>query len=747
VPETAKSPEMSDSATENVHFSRFVAKETASPRTKSDIYSEVYHKNMVLITDGFNFETVLDDVQSVVTFRKDEEVITAQWISKYFLNDTNTIHFLSNDDKNPMVITAVKEMDSHDRINKVRAVISTPSKDEPVLVLGSQLPSKSKKVSDRKLLSYIKPDLIGKHFRKIKSTPNLLAGFLAMAKIKLEFLHLDKKFKVGVIYYKGQKTEDDIFNQRETSPAFETFLEILGNKIELKGFKGYSGGLDTKKNKDGNYALYTWHNGAEIIYHVTSLLECDAIQKKVHIGNNAVNIVFVDSDQPFSPTYINSKFNQVWIVVSLEENAAVIQKVNQRMASPRYRSTTRSVEVSNSSVAPLKREMFTLESSDSKNDNLRSIETTQSLSDNQLQIQIAPAKHTHTNSDSARENENAVPYNIRRSYSMKILGPSQSREALLGNTALPAVPVNADSQKPSLTSAEPPPPPPHIPPPPPPLVSEWRNVSSDTIRPSLEPNVSSSSPAPFSPPICHSPSTTPTDSQTSTECSLSAPSVAVSPTFIDSSATSVIPPPPMHLPPPPLLSSSCVTLSSPLSVTTSNEPHPTSLPYERGLDTATNTRSSSSSPSIEPSISTTNQSHFEDNEKKGTNETVTTPPPPTPPPPPPTPPTPTPTPPTSPTTTTTTQTETHHKITLQNREIFYRVCVVRREGVPAFGPKLPWPYPVFRHSIEFRNFLLDKVIGAAIAAYSSPTFKERILHNRKLFLDQFMHSIEKTEAV
>jgi hypothetical protein len=31
------------------------------------------------------------------------------------------------------------------------------------------------------------------------------------------------------------------------SPAFESFLTILGDKIELNGFTGYSGGLDCSR--------------------------------------------------------------------------------------------------------------------------------------------------------------------------------------------------------------------------------------------------------------------------------------------------------------------------------------------------------------------------------------------------------------------------------------------------------------------------------------------------------------------
>jgi hypothetical protein len=32
----------------------------------------------------------------------------------------------------------------------------------------------------------------------------------------------------------------------DASPEFEKFLALMGEKITLKGFKGYTGGLDTK---------------------------------------------------------------------------------------------------------------------------------------------------------------------------------------------------------------------------------------------------------------------------------------------------------------------------------------------------------------------------------------------------------------------------------------------------------------------------------------------------------------------
>lgn len=58
--------------------------------------------------------------------------------------------------------------------------------------------------------------------------------------------------KVGVIYVKeGQYSEEEILDNNDNSPLFEEFLQILGEKIRLKGFDKYKGGLDTVHDLTG----------------------------------------------------------------------------------------------------------------------------------------------------------------------------------------------------------------------------------------------------------------------------------------------------------------------------------------------------------------------------------------------------------------------------------------------------------------------------------------------------------------
>jgi len=44
----------------------------------------------------------------------------------------------------------------------------------------------------------------------------------------------------------GQSTEEEIYNNEHSSPAFTSFLDLIGRKVKLKGFEQFKGGLDTK---------------------------------------------------------------------------------------------------------------------------------------------------------------------------------------------------------------------------------------------------------------------------------------------------------------------------------------------------------------------------------------------------------------------------------------------------------------------------------------------------------------------
>lgn len=46
----------------------------------------------------------------------------------------------------------------------------------------------------------------------------------------------------------GQSTEEEMYNNETAGPALEEFLQLLGEKVRLKGFTKYRAQLDTKSN-------------------------------------------------------------------------------------------------------------------------------------------------------------------------------------------------------------------------------------------------------------------------------------------------------------------------------------------------------------------------------------------------------------------------------------------------------------------------------------------------------------------
>ncbi|RZC37177.1 uncharacterized protein BDFB_011720, partial [Asbolus verrucosus] len=124
---------------------------------------------------------------------------------------------------------------------------------------------------------------------------------------------IKSELKVGVIYVKeGQYTEEEILDNNDNSLLFEEFLQIFGEKVRLKGFDKYKGGL---------YSVYTNWRNIEIMFHVSTLLPYEKhdpqkLQRKRHIGNDIVCVVFLEADNTaFSPACIKSHFLHTFILV------------------------------------------------------------------------------------------------------------------------------------------------------------------------------------------------------------------------------------------------------------------------------------------------------------------------------------------------------------------------------------------------------------------------------------------------
>ena len=80
-------------------------------------------------------------------------------------------------------------------------------------------------------------------------------------------------FKFGVIYAKpGQIMDDELLSNEAGSERFLQFLSLLGDRVSLQHWRGYSGGLDVRANMTGEESFYTRIHEHEVMFHVSTLL-------------------------------------------------------------------------------------------------------------------------------------------------------------------------------------------------------------------------------------------------------------------------------------------------------------------------------------------------------------------------------------------------------------------------------------------------------------------------------------------
>lgn len=130
-------------------------------------------------------------------------------------------------------------------------------------------------------------------------------------------LRLDQ-FKFGVSFLDRFDTSEHQMlanTEPDMSVAFEEFLMKLGEKINLRGWKRFAGGLDVSDEQlTGQYALYRANNDAEVVFHVTPWLPAHSdndLERKRHFGNDTVVIIYSESLYAFEMATVRSQQNQV----------------------------------------------------------------------------------------------------------------------------------------------------------------------------------------------------------------------------------------------------------------------------------------------------------------------------------------------------------------------------------------------------------------------------------------------------
>lgn len=161
-------------------------------------------------------------------------------------------------------------------------------------------------------------------------TSNSILQTVSSSKLKKMIVQMDSdlnlnRFKFGIAYLDRFDTSEqqmlsNTFQDSSTSEAFSNFLNGLGDRINLKGWKSFAGGLDVSdEGLTGDHAIYSKNDSAEIIYHIVPWLpETETnnnLERKRHFGNDTIVIIYSESLYAFEMESILSRQIQVVLFV------------------------------------------------------------------------------------------------------------------------------------------------------------------------------------------------------------------------------------------------------------------------------------------------------------------------------------------------------------------------------------------------------------------------------------------------
>uniref|UniRef100_A0A3Q3MX93 GTPase-activating Rap/Ran-GAP domain-like protein 3 n=1 Tax=Mastacembelus armatus TaxID=205130 RepID=A0A3Q3MX93_9TELE len=230
-----------------------------------------------------------------------------RWFFKYFLGKVHQNYVGTDAEKNPFYLSVVLSDQNNQRVPQYRAILWRKTG-----TLKISLPySPNKTLSVKSILSAMNIDRFEKGPREILNP-------------EIQKVRGSVNFKFGVLYAKdGQLTDDEMFSNEVGSESFDKFLNLLGDSITLQGWAGYRGGLDTKNDTTGIKSIYTVYQGHELMFHVSTMLPYSKenkqqVERKRHIGNDIVTIVFQEGDDAsssFKPSMIRSHFTHIFALV------------------------------------------------------------------------------------------------------------------------------------------------------------------------------------------------------------------------------------------------------------------------------------------------------------------------------------------------------------------------------------------------------------------------------------------------
>ncbi|XP_071802131.1 GTPase-activating Rap/Ran-GAP domain-like protein 3 isoform X2 [Asterias amurensis] len=242
-----------------------------------------------------------------------------RWYFKYFLGKIHQNYVGLDVDKRIVFLSVVLTDANNHNVPQYRSILWRTTGTQKICIPYNP----AKPMSVKRILSRfdIKMD---------KSPKEIFTPDIQKELLLLEEQEGSVNFKFGVLYAKeGQKSDDEMFSNENGSEEFLNFVQLLGGRIKLKNWDKFNGGLDVKNNTTGLEAVYTMYEGHEIMFHVSTMLPYSKdnkqqVERKRHIGNDIVTIVFQEQDDPeaeptFKPSMIKSHFTHIFALVTFNK--------------------------------------------------------------------------------------------------------------------------------------------------------------------------------------------------------------------------------------------------------------------------------------------------------------------------------------------------------------------------------------------------------------------------------------------
>ncbi|CAH8480171.1 unnamed protein product [Schistosoma turkestanicum] len=247
-----------------------------------------------------------------------------RWYFKYFLGKYHQLHCGYLTERDPFLLAVAKDDIQTYGISQYRAILWRKTGSQKLCI--SYNPTNA--LTAKKVLNFF-------DIHRVEKGPREILNFEAQKDaLTLEEQEGSVNFKFGVLYcIEGQTSDQEMYNNETGSEQFERFVDLLGERINLKSWDRFKGGLDTKSNTTGIDSVYTIYEGHEIMFHVSTLLPYSTenrqqIERKRHVGNDIVNIIFVDGcppgEQPsWTPSMMRTHFTHIFAVVTYDNEAKV----------------------------------------------------------------------------------------------------------------------------------------------------------------------------------------------------------------------------------------------------------------------------------------------------------------------------------------------------------------------------------------------------------------------------------------